>query len=101
MAIILEKICIIIIYFVMGIMFRDITESHVTSLEKKVSKIDDRFVEKLRIHIRYKKPTQMKFYMTAAILWIFWPITVIAVIFKAEDEYSIIKHHWTIKGRVH
>ena len=95
----LDKILVLFIYAVIGLVFLDIVYCHIKELEWKVWDIDPRFIPKLWIWIEFKKPTKMKFRMLTVACAILWPVTCLAAMIKAENEYSIIQHHVTNKRK--
>lgn len=87
----------IISYLGMGLLFIDVVRRHIESLERKVAKVDVRFCDKLWLHMNLKKPNVVKIKMLSYGYWIVWPVTCMVSMYKAESEYSIVMHHWTVK----
>lgn len=82
-----------IIYTISGHGMIILTMKYLDELEEKVSKIDIRYADRMYYHVNWDKMNKVQKDILSAIIKIFWPITCIAIILKAEKEFSIIQNH--------
>jgi len=94
----IELALYIALYMEFGRIFHKAVKEHIMDLEEKVNRIDPRYANQLWIYIGFEKPDPWKIKCLNIVLWIFWPVCCMAAMYKAEDAYSIIRHHYLNRG---
>lgn len=76
-------------YTIFGFVMNELVTRYMAEMVQKVGQIDERFAKRLFFNVTAKSETVKD--VKSVIMFLFWPITYIAVILKAEWEYGCIK----------
>jgi hypothetical protein len=85
-----------IAYVIAGYGFHQLAKGYMREMSAKVAEIDERFVNELFFTIHAKSERRKD--LISALLFLVWPVVIIAVVIRAEWVLNRIKNHVWAKG---